>query len=341
MSVIVVDTNLSPFTFSGERKEIAPGVTVYSNIGTAAVDNPNFTGVFLLNYGAILNGGWGDGIVFGAATGTIFNEPGAFIAGDNGVTVHGNVSMINFGSITGMGEHQAGFRISDGSTATVLDNRGYIYGGEAGVRDYSDGGNTIINSGTIEGADFGINIHTFPGHVSFVVNSGLVRGGTFSVAINGVGGYGSVNLVNSGVLIGDIYLGVDIAEDANTIANSGTIKGLVLLSAGNDSFDGTGGTSGPIHGGDGDDRIIGGKGNDSILGDPGRTGCRVARAATTSSSIPPFASSTSTSTSTASRTSRFPLDTIDLKHSLFLGANAAGKLPASMFFVGAAAHDFH
>ena len=53
------------------------------------------------------------GSMFGAATGTIFNEPGAFIAGDNGVTVHANVSMINFGSITGMGDDQAGFLISD------------------------------------------------------------------------------------------------------------------------------------------------------------------------------------------------------------------------------------
>ena len=208
------------------------------------------------------------------------------------------------------------------------------------MRDYSNGGNTIINSGTIEGVDFGINIHTFPGHVSFVVNSGLVRGGTFSVAINdAVGGYGSVNLVNSGVLIGDIYLGVGSTEDANTIANSGTIKGLVLLSAGNDSFNGTGGTSGPIHGGDGDDRIIGGKGNDSIFGGFGAD--RLSGGPGRDHFVFDTAFHFFNVDFYIDRITDFsvPLDTIDLKHSLFLGANAAGKLPASMFFVGAAAHD--
>lgn len=54
------------------------------------------------------------------------------------------------------------------------------------------------------------------------------------------------------------------------VRNQGTINGDVLLSAGNDRFDGRGGTvNGTVYGGDGNDTLIGGNGKDYLAGGNG------------------------------------------------------------------------
>jgi Ca2+-binding RTX toxin-like protein len=90
-----------------------------------------------------------------------------------------------------------------------------------------------------------------------------------SVITNGssifTSGSASILLTNNGTLQGEVNC---ISASGNDfIVNRGTITGTVGLGAGDDEFDGRGGSvSGDILGGAGEDTIIGGKGGDEFWG---------------------------------------------------------------------------
>jgi len=145
-----------------------------------------------------------------------------------------------------------------------------------------------------------------------------------------------VSLTNTGHLIGDISLESAAAGDSDAIVNSGSIAGTVHLGAGNDLFKGAGGTSGVIFGEAGNDRLIAGKGNDTISGGSG-----VDRL-TGGPGADQFVFDTALgATTNVDRVTDYSVvsDTIDLSHAIFGAAGVLGKLAATAFFAGAAAHD--
>ena len=221
---------------------------------------------FLINHGDLEGGN--DGVLFGGALNSVLNEPDGLISGlVNGMEVGGTattlgIGTLNLGSIVG---GNVGFDFDSFCEASILTNRGSIFGWNVGLADESSsvGFDTITNSGTIEGLSDGILIATAAGLVTAVDNSGTVQGGTASISTGS--NVGALRLVNTGTLLGDVAL----ADQADRILNSGHIAGTVRLGGGNDTFNGTGGTSGAIYGEAGNDHLTGGSQGDALHGGTG------------------------------------------------------------------------
>jgi hypothetical protein len=173
---------------------IDAGVTVASDLGFG-VWTDGHANQRLINYGAIVStAGFLDGVAFHANAGSIYNASGATIIGSNGLAIAGHdIATVNLGSVIG---HAGGFQFDPGSQNNTLDNRGVIFSDATGLLDGSTlGGNSITNSGTIEGLARGIGIQTASGVFTHVVNSGTIHGGTYSI-LGAIAG--ALNLQNSG-----------------------------------------------------------------------------------------------------------------------------------------------
>jgi Ca2+-binding RTX toxin-like protein len=336
-TVITVTQTEYAFQANNDVVEIAAGVSVYDNINFVALVN-DYTGVVLLNYGGILSSG-GAGVIYSAGSGGyIVNEASGSIAGLTGILTHSaGLAVFNLGSITGTSlAGGAAFETASDASFIVLDNRGTIFGLSAAVADYATSGfDYFTNSGTIEGFTSGIDVNTAAGGVTTIVNSGTIKGGNQSINVT-AGHFGQVFLTNTGHMIGDISLESSGANDSNAIYNSGSINGFILLGAGNDLFNGTGGTSGEIFGEAGNDRLIGGPGNDTISGGPGNdtlTGGPGRDQFLFDAALNAFTN--------VDRITDFThlVDKIDLTHAIFPAAGPIGHLAAAAFFEGAAAHD--
>jgi Ca2+-binding RTX toxin-like protein len=246
--------------------------------------------------------------------------------------------VINFGSITGTSTiaDEAGVIIGIESAFVILDNRGTLFSFGPGVLDESTSGTSFItNSGIIEAFTYGVDVNTAIGVPTTIVNSGTIKGGNYSINVT-AGNVGEVILTNTGHLIGAVSLESSAAGDADTIVNSGSISGAIRLGAGNDLFNGTGGTSGAIFGEAGNDRLIGGLSNDAISGGPGND------TLTGGPGKDQFLFDAALNASTnVDRITDFAhlVDKIDLSHGIFPAAGPVGHLAAAAFFEGAAAHD--
>ena len=259
------------FASAGLSWMIAPGTIVASDLGDGV--HSAFDGSGLFNRGAIIaSGPQVYGVRFTNNSGTIINSAEGSITASLGIGIDGHdTDTTNFGSIIAQ---ETAFFFQATSRHGSLDNRGVIFGNFFGAGDQSTaGGNSILNSGTIEGVEGGAGSAAGPGVVTLIVNSGTIRGGEFGAVVSL--GLGAVNLQNSGTLVGRI----NFLPDANDIVvNSGSIGGTVKLGGGNDSFNGAGGHSGAIFGeagkdvlsgGPGSDSLDGGDGNDTLSGGPG------------------------------------------------------------------------
>ena len=153
-----------------------------------------------------------------------------------------------------------------------------VYGEEFAVGIYSDQYNSgrIFNSGSIivannpnsPYASIGILLFEAFSNVAYThTNTGTITADIAFAITSGVNNLAiSDTLINSGTINGAIIL--DAGNDV--LQNSGTISGRTLLGAGNDVYDGRTGTHrGTIEGGDGSDVLIGGGGAEVFYGGEG------------------------------------------------------------------------
>ena len=130
-----------------------------------------------------------------------------------------------------------------------VENHGKLFGVE-GIR--STGTNGVIeNAGTIMASSTGI-VATGPHRV---INSGEIHGGQYGVVLNATDEGGGF-LRNSGLIDG-VSNAVNAGTGDDRVINTGTIKGDVWLSNGDDSFVFKAGkVTGEVGGGMGDDRYV-------------------------------------------------------------------------------------
>jgi len=149
------------------------------------------------------------------------------------------IENINNGKISSSGASAEAIYVS--GSGSVLHNEGSI---EAfyGVRLHDDN-ITATNSGMIVGSDTGIMIDLNSKNTE-IANSGTISGGSFSI----VDQAGEVNVVNTGILVGDVSLGAG----ADRFENKGTAENI-FLGEGDDVFVLRSGSCGTIDGGGGDD----------------------------------------------------------------------------------------
>ena len=188
-----------------------------------------------------------DGTIEAGGTGIEFGLSPLLGGGpDSGAFVSGNV--VNEGRITAGGD---GIDLVDG-TEFVGDivNEGSIVAEGDGL-DLDDGVSfigDIVNNGTIVSDDDGIDIDDIAEFNGQIVNNGTVTGDA------------------DGNGLGSAFDGDNAAVDL-TVVNNGVFNGGVLLSSGNDVFDGANGqVNGVVDGGAGDDEIIVGDGDNQLIG---------------------------------------------------------------------------
>ncbi|WP_245435401.1 hypothetical protein [Microvirga calopogonii] len=228
------------------------------------------------------------GLVAGQITGINFNildvrdatihvaSTGSVHGGTKGAAIGKNGVVENAGQITG---DQTGVFV--GNSDVSITNTGSIYGRigiETSVEDVAsntvDADRTQVkNFGTITGVTRGLLLH----RESHVINEGLIQ------ALNGSGSIGIkfatqaatddkpatiASLINKGTIIGETA--IEGGEWRETIRNEGHLEGRVSLLAGDDLYDGRGGTvSGNVDLGTGNDVAYGGDGVETLIGDDG------------------------------------------------------------------------
>ena len=268
----------------------------------------------IINSGTI-NGGF-NGVNFGnggQVVGSLLNT-GVITSTSRAVNIGGfDVKVINEGSIITSESPRDGVIYAD-RTAVNLEiiNNGLVDVGAGNNGDAislelgAEVNGSVVNSGIVRGRGLpageannqnnqasavrlywsdnsGAEISVFNGDID---NSGILSAENGAaviiedrVKLNG-------EIINTGIIKGGVVedgqLAIDAsnAEDEIAVLNKGIIRGDVLLSAGDDLYDGTEGRiSGTVYGNGGDDRIIGGQfddllnggtGDDELLGNGGK-----------------------------------------------------------------------
>ncbi len=180
-----------------------------------------------------------------------------------GVEMVGVHSFLNNnGTISGLSDVYSGIGVyMRGDFADIL-NVGTISGDRSVVLDSIFNEARIRNAGIISGDDIGIDavkmLATDANGVLTISNDGTI-GGDWSISSQ----Y-QTRLTNSGLLSGAVSLG----DSADYFRNAGTVIGQTELGAGDDQFDGRGGSSEGwlVNGGAGEDSLIGGASEDSFNG---------------------------------------------------------------------------
>lgn len=148
---------------------------------------------------------------------------------------------------------------------THIQNDGMVTGPFAGIEIQTDDNVEIDNTGLINSATYGVDVHAaVGGQLTAINNLGTIEGDTASInATTAV----VIENGKTGVLQGDVVLGVT----NDSIENYGSIHGNVSLGDGNDAYRdrGDGFTSGTVDGGVGNDTIIGARGDDTLSGNTG------------------------------------------------------------------------
>lgn len=236
--------------------------TTYVGAGDPEIDLSNTNDVLVTSTGMVMS-----------TTGVGISSTGA-----GGVAQHADIE----GTVIG-----ATIAIDMGSAAQhdqslYVGQNGYVAnlgGTEAAVvmRGYND---IVTNHGVIHGVSAGLEMQALSigtPHHSTVDNFNLIEG---AIGMRRDSGYdqeiilhnhGEVRGTANGIIGYVSYNGDGATNAIDTIENSGLMFGSVLLGAGNDSYDGTGGRveKGAVFGGDGADKLTGGDFADILSGDAG------------------------------------------------------------------------
>jgi Ca2+-binding RTX toxin-like protein len=322
------DSDAFDFAKDGDDCTVVSGGYIRSALGdaVASIHNSNT----LINDGSI--SGYNYGVLLKGNNCTIVNNANESIAGDSAILFDGtNERITNYGALTGFISY--GVTLGPDSDA-ILNNFGTIYGRSAAIHTKSSAqGGSINNSGLISSDNDGIYVSTSIGAITYINNAlgGVIRGTKTSITDFDNGNDGAISVGNHGTLRGAVVG----AEAADHIVNTGHVYGAVQLAGGNDVFNGKGGTSGAVFGGDGNDRIIGGKSNDHLSGGPGNdtlTGGPGKDHFVFDATLNPMANVDGITDF------QHGVDRIDLSHSIFAALNPPGTLHFGMFHEGPAAH---
>jgi len=180
---------------------------------------------------------------------------------------NGNGTVINAAGAQIFGL-EAGVQMWDHGT-NIITNYGAIVGGyQDDVLFISGASNELNNYGEIYGGDDAVDVATDPNVVTDIHNAkgGVILGGFLQsgdgapIAITVESG--NLHLTNDGTIIGYVE---DLSGSGNdVIINRGRIKGTVALYGRHDIFNGTGGHSGAIDCGSGNDVVDAGLGRVTI-----------------------------------------------------------------------------
>lgn len=259
-----IQTTSAGFLFpAAETWTFAPGILVSSTANAGVYCDYN--DATLINHGTILSAlptpttGLGSALVVEADNFSLTNAGDGFILGYIfGMSLAGpRATITNHGQIESF---DFAINCSPALMNLYVDNTGIIRGREFGITASMAGG-TIRNSGLIEGTrSTAIESHA-SGHGLTIINEsgGTIRGD------RAVGNFGNsgLSLINRGTIVGEIYFGSDAAD---VVVNGGSIVGRVFLGDGADRFNGTGGRSGIVLGGNGNDTLGGGAVADRLDG---------------------------------------------------------------------------
>jgi serralysin len=227
--------------------------------------------VFVGGSATINNGGQMIGVATGvdvdsATVVKVNNVFGGTIRSDGvGVRFHaGNGSEIaNDGVVYGATGVELG-------ASTKLTNTGEIGGSMAAV--VTKGDTTIVNAdvGTIWSSGDAISVLGGKATITNDADS-LITGGQSAIATtDGVATSSSrITLTNLGTIEGPIRCGATQGDVVDTIINKGTLTDHVELGAGNDLFNGSGGSSVEVYGEADDDILIGSTYGDALSGGSG------------------------------------------------------------------------
>jgi Ca2+-binding RTX toxin-like protein len=241
-------------------------------------------------------------IVNGDTASAVVKNYGTLTSAGRAVNIGGvGGSVVNEGIIITTADPKNGTIYGDRTAKNqVIDNKGLIdvgvgYNGDALSMELgANVSGNVTNSGTIQGrgvADGPLNNKNNQSSAVRLYAGDTIPNSVFNGNVNNSGYLATENgaaiiieaktrlngeIVNSGTVQGgktaDGWLAIDVslADGDSIIKNSGQINGDVLLGAGNDRFDSSGGkTKGMVNGGDGNDILIGGRSNDCLVGGAG------------------------------------------------------------------------
>jgi len=211
----------------------AASASITGNVGI----HGNGGAVNVLNAGSI--GGTETGVDLFAG-GSVTNQSGASISGYDGISGFG-ITVVNHGSIAGT-EVDGGIGVYVGSGGAVTNAASASLTGSGSGVSFADGAGTIVNDGSITGADeWGVE---------------LLAGGSITNAA-------------SASITGDLA-GVFVADGTGTVVNEGSIGATNPSGSGVDLY--SGGTltdAGMIAGSSGTAVSFGGAGSNLLVLDPG------------------------------------------------------------------------
>jgi Ca2+-binding RTX toxin-like protein len=158
-----------------------------------------------------------------------------------------------------------GIAVTGNGTDVVVQAGGKVVGDHYGVK-LGGGSSTLTNDGTIRGG-YGIFVDHSGAGLAEITNRGTIIGENYGIQIDDQ----SVFLRNRGTISTDTGGYAFGGSDRNDrVINSGLMIGSVGLEDGNDLYDGRKGTvTGPILGGDGNDRFQPGAGVEVVGGGAG------------------------------------------------------------------------